>query len=98
MIDYLHVECMHNDYDVGMAMTIQIRDVDDEDYTILRTRASMEGLSLTAYLKRELHRLASSPSMAEWVEQVTDREWGVSSEVIARTIRELHDEHDEEAP
>ncbi len=73
-----------------MPKTIQIRDVDDETYRVLRSRAAAEGLSLTAYLRRELDRMAG-PTMGEWIEQVTDRDWGVDREEIVRIIREVRD-------
>lgn len=78
-----------------MSHTIQIRDVDDRTYTVLRTRAAAEHLSLTAYLRRELEKIASGPSMASWVAQATDRDWGVPSDAIADTIREIRDEDSE---
>lgn len=37
---------------------IQIRDVDERTYEALRASASAEGVSLTAYLKRHLDRIA----------------------------------------
>ena len=75
-----------------MSHTIQIRDVDDETYTVLRTRAAAEHLSLTSYLRRELEKLASGPSLALWVQQATTRDWGVSHEAIMEAIRESRDE------
>jgi hypothetical protein len=64
---------MHEDYPVDMGHIIQIRDVDDDDYAMLRSRAAAEGLSLTTYLKRELHRLAGSPTMAELLDRADRR-------------------------
>ena len=79
-------------YDACMSKTIQIRDVDDRTYTVLRMRASAEGLSLTLYLKRELDRLTNSPTMAEWLGRATDRDWGVDRDVIVRTVHQVRDE------
>lgn len=78
-----------------MSRTIQIRDVSDETYTELRTRAAAEHLSLTAYLRRELDNIAKGPSMALWVKEATNRNWGVPRETIAETIRELRNEDNE---
>ena len=64
---------MHEDYPADMGHIIQIRDVDDDDYAVLRSRAAAEGLSLTTYLKRELHRLVGSPTMAELLDQADRR-------------------------
>lgn len=57
-----------------MGRNIQLRKVDHEDYLTLRSRAAAEGLSLNAYLKRELHRLAIIPSIAEPVARADRRE------------------------
>lgn len=64
---------MQERYSGHMGHIIQIRDVDDDDYTVLRSRAAAEGLSLTTYLKRELHRLAGSPTMAELLDRADRR-------------------------
>ena len=77
-----------------MGRIIQIRDVDEVDYAVLTARAAAEGLSLTAYLKRELHQLAQMPTMAEWIEEATNRDWGVSRDVLAEVLREVRGEDD----
>jgi nucleotide-binding universal stress UspA family protein len=64
---------MHEGYPADMGRIIQIRDVDDADYAVLRARAEAEGVSLTTYLKRELHRLAGSPTMAELLDRADRR-------------------------
>ena len=56
-----------------MAKTIQIRDIDDQTYTTLRTRAAADHLSLAAYLRRHLEQLASAPSMVEILERADRR-------------------------
>ena len=94
MTNYAHADCMHDDYPADMGRIIQIRDVDDDDYTVLTAKAAAEGLSLTAYLKRELHQLAQLPSMAEWVERATDRDWGVSGADLEEVLCEVHEEED----
>lgn len=81
-----------------MSRTIQIRDVDDRTYTVLRTRAAAEHLSLTAYLRRELERMAAGPSMSELIERADQRRRngvGVPGREIVAAVRELHDEHGE---
>ena len=35
----------------------------------LKARAAREGMSLSDYIKRELHRSAERPTMAEWLER-----------------------------
>lgn len=77
-----------------MSKVIQIRDVDDDTYRTLRTRAAAEGLSLTAYVRRELDRMATRASMAEWLERATNRSWSVSREAVERALRETREEAD----
>ncbi|HEV3358865.1 MAG TPA: hypothetical protein VG247_18860 [Pseudonocardiaceae bacterium] len=94
MTNYAHADRMHDDYPADMGRIIQIRDVDEDDYRGLAAKAAAEGLSLTAYLRRELHQLAQLPSMAEWLERATDRDWGVSGEALEQVLRERHEEDD----
>ena len=44
---------------------IQIRNVPDELHGELKSRAALEGMSLSDYLLREVQRLAELPSPAE---------------------------------
>jgi hypothetical protein len=78
-----------------MSKVIQIRDVNDDTYRTLRTRAAAEGLSLTAYVRRQLDHLASLPSMAEWLSDATNRTWGVEDRAaVERALRESREEAD----
>jgi antitoxin FitA len=98
MSDYAHADCMHERYPACMGHTIQIRDVDAYDYAVLRSRAAGEGLSLNAYLKRELHRLASSPTMAELLARADRRRARggyADSAAIASAIMANRDELEE---
>ena len=56
-----------------MPKNVQIRNVDDETYELLRDRAAAAGLSLTQFLRRELARLASTPTMAEIIARADRR-------------------------
>lgn len=56
-----------------MPKNVQIRDLDDEVYAVLRSRACAEDLSLAQYLRRELTGLAGTPSMAEWLDGIHAR-------------------------
>jgi plasmid stability protein len=72
--------------------TIQIREVSDSTYRMLRTRAAAEGLSLTAYLRRQLDDLASRPTMAEWLSQVhRERLEPADTTSVVEVIREHRD-------
>ena len=41
--------------------TIQIRDISEDAYEIIRRRARAAGQSIQAYMKRQIERLASEP-------------------------------------
>jgi len=82
-----------------MGKTIQIRDVDEQAYTVLRTRAAAENLSLAAYLKRQLEDLASRPTMAELLAKADQRRaetGGVRTEDIVSALHEARRERDEQ--
>lgn len=50
--------------------TIQIRDVPEDEYEVLRTRARRAGQSLQAYMRNEVVALARQPSKEEALEQI----------------------------
>ena len=50
-----------------MPKTIQIRDVDDEVYAALARRAAEAGMTVPDLLRREAARLASRPTVSEWL-------------------------------
>jgi len=52
---------------------IQIREVPDATVRALKARAAERGLTLTAYLRAELDRLAARPTNAEIVERLARR-------------------------
>jgi transposase len=52
---------------------IQIRDVSETTVRALKARAAERGLTLTAYLRAELDRLAERPTNAEIVERLARR-------------------------
>jgi plasmid stability protein len=55
-----------------MAKTIQIRDIDDDVYAALAVRAGEAGRSVPELLRREAARLASRPTVTEWLERLDD--------------------------
>ena len=56
-----------------MPKTIQIRDVDDDVYAALARQATEAGVSVPELLRREVNRLASKPSITEWLERTRRR-------------------------
>lgn len=48
-----------------MSTTLQIRHVPDRVHRTLKARAALAGMSLSAYLLREIERLAGQPTLEE---------------------------------
>ncbi len=57
--------CMHLDYNRSMGVTVQVRDLDPDVQERLRRSATKEGLSLSAFLRRELTELARDLEVRE---------------------------------
>lgn len=53
---------------------IQIRNVPDALHRELKARAAEEGLSLSDYVLAELRAIAGRPSMATWLDEVSELE------------------------
>jgi antitoxin FitA len=78
-------------YAAGMGRNIQIRDVPDEVHRVLATRAASAGLSLTAYLRAELTRVAERPPVAEVLARAAARHGGARVEDIVAAVRSGRD-------
>jgi antitoxin FitA len=68
---------------------VQVRDVPEATLIALKAQAAERGLTLTAYLRVELDRLAARPTNAELVERLArrNRRGGPS---VADTVAEIH--------
>jgi plasmid stability protein len=53
-----------------MSTMIQIRHVPDPLHRKLKSRAALEGMSLSDYLLREIRRIAERPTMEEILERL----------------------------
>ena len=53
-----------------MPVMIQLRHVPDDLHRKLKSRAAMEGLSLSDYILREIRQLAEQPTMKEMMERL----------------------------
>ena len=71
-----------------MPKTIQIRDFDDAVYGALVKRAGEAGLTVPDLLRREAARIASRPSMEEWLERTRRRPSGITREQIIEALDE----------
>ena len=67
---------------------VQVRDVPEATLRVLKAQAAERGLTLTAYLRAELDKLAARPTNAEIVERLTrrNRRGGPS---VADTVGEI---------
>jgi hypothetical protein len=72
---------------LGMPL-VQVRDVSEITLNTLKAQAAERGLTLTAYLRTELDRLATRPSNAEIVDRLArhERDGGPS---LADTVAEI---------
>ncbi len=75
-----------------MPKTVQIRDIDDEVYLALAQRAAEAGLSVPELLRREATRLASRPSVEEWLERTRRRPSAVSRAEVIEALDEIRGE------
>lgn len=72
-----------------MPIQITIRDVSEKVRDELAARAALQGKSMQEYLRAELERLASRPSVDAWLEQVRKRKRASQTHVSAgRIIKE----------
>lgn len=53
-----------------MSKMIQIRNVPEEVHRKLKARAALEGLSMSAYILREIERTLRRPTRAELIERI----------------------------
>jgi plasmid stability protein len=70
-----------------MTRMIQIRNVPDALHRTLKSRAALEGLSLSDYLLREIRRTAERPTLRELRARVDSREPVRGDVPPARAIR-----------
>jgi antitoxin FitA len=71
----------------GMSGLIQIRNVPDALHRKLKSRAALEGMSLSDYLLAELRRVAERPTLAEMRERLERRSAVVPRVAPAQAVR-----------
>ena len=74
-----------------MPIQITIRDVSEKVRDELAARAALQGKSMQEYLRAELERLASRPSVDAWLEQVRKRKRARQTRVAAGRILKARD-------
>ncbi|MGK2857537.1 MAG: FitA-like ribbon-helix-helix domain-containing protein [Thermoanaerobaculia bacterium] len=70
-----------------MNRTLQIRNVPEALHRTLKSRAALEGLSLSDYLLREVRKSAERPTMSELRARIESREPVKGDIPPARAIR-----------
>ena len=75
-----------------MPKTVQIRDIDDDVYAGLLRRAGEEGITVPELLRREAARLASRPSMTQWLSRIGRRPSTLSTADVLATLDEWRGE------
>ena len=72
-----------------MPKTIQIRDIDDDVYAALARRAAEAGITIPDLLRREAARLASRPTVEEWLARTRRRPSRISRAQIVEALDEM---------
>ena len=72
-----------------MPKTVQIRDIDDAVYAALVRRAAEAGITVPDLLRREAARIASRPSIEEWLARTGRRPSDLGTTEILESIDEL---------
>jgi hypothetical protein len=72
-----------------MPKTVQIRDIEDETYAALARRAADAGLTVPELLRREVARIASRPSVDEWLERTRRRPSAISRAEVVEALDEI---------
>jgi len=67
---------------------VQVRDVSEMTLNSLKAHAAERGLTLSAYLRAELDRLAARPTNSEIVDRLTRRE-RTGGPSVADTVAEI---------
>lgn len=67
---------------------VQVRDVPEGTLKVLKAHAAERGLTLSAYLRHELDRLAARPTNAEIVERLARRNRR-GGPTVADTVAEI---------
>jgi len=74
-----------------MPIQITIRDVPEKVRDELAARAALQGKSMQEFLRAELERLASRPSVDAWLEQVRKRKRASRTRVSGTQILKERD-------
>ena len=71
-----------------MPKVVQIRDIDDDVYASLQRHAAESGVTVPELLRREATRLASRPTVPEWLARTRRRHAPVTREEVVLALDE----------
>jgi len=74
-----------------MPIQITIRNVPEEVRDELASRAALQHQSMQEYLRGELERIASRPTVDAWLETVRERKASAGTRISAKKIVEARD-------
>ncbi len=74
-----------------MAVQLTIRDVPESVRDELASRAALQGKSMQEFLRTELERIASRPSLEGWLSAVRDRKQSAATRVPSSKILRARD-------
>ena len=74
-----------------MAVQLTIRDVPEKVRDELAARAALQGKSMQEFLRAELERLATRPSLDAWLQQVRRRKRAAQNRISSGKILEDRD-------
>ena len=74
-----------------MPKMIQLRHVPDAVHRKLKSRAALEGMSLSDYIVREMTEIVALPTMEETLARIHSRKPVILPEPAAATIRRMRD-------
>jgi plasmid stability protein len=69
-----------------MAVQLTIRDVPEKVRDELAARAALQGKSMQEFLRNELERIASRPSLESWLSDLRDRKKAAARRVPPKAI------------
>lgn len=75
----------------SMPVQITVRNVPEGVRDQLAARAALRGMSMQEYLRSELERLASRPSIDTWLDEVRRRKRAAGTRLEARSLVEHRD-------
>ncbi|MXX13159.1 MAG: hypothetical protein F4Z86_06890 [Gemmatimonadetes bacterium] len=79
-----------------MPVQITIEDVPEDVHDALAVRAARQRQSMQAFLRSELERIASRPSVEEWLHRVRERKEATGTRVRPSSILNARDDEREE--